>query len=710
MAGNPGNGRRVLRAEKRKTPPKKAPSKTVSRSKTTKGNGRIRRALWRLIKFPFVVAWGFSWRIGAVFAIILAVSVYYIMTTLPDASNLVDGRARGSVTMVDSYGDVFAWRGDQFGGVIDVENVSPYLKNAVVATEDKRFYRHLGISPRGIASAVRINLREGRGPLSGNGGSTITQQTAKLLCLGVPFDREVWDSEAEYEADCRRTTIWRKVKEAVYALAMEAKYSKDEILTIYLNRAFLGAGSRGVEAASQRYFGISAKDVDGAQAAMIAGLLKAPSRYAPTANLQRSQDRAKVVVGLMEAQGYLTKGEADFARIKPATLSPAARAKAGGFFADWVMSSGPEYFTRNTTEDVIIKTTLDPRIQAATENAVARVFAEKVSKTSKAEVAVVVMSPDGAVRAMVGRRKQGLSGSFNRATQAKRQTGSTFKPIVFATALELGYEANDKIIDEPVTYRRRGSEPWRPKNFTDDFKGTVTLARALRDSINIPAVKLSESVGRDKVMQVARDFGVVNDLADGPAMALGVSESSVLEMTGVYAGFLNGGVSVTPYGLEELRFQGEDEPLVGRTGGIGERVVSNATALSMNYMMHQVIERGTVKRAKIPGVQAAGKTGTTTAARDAWFIGFTSDYVVGVWMGYDDNTPLKKVTGGSLPADIWREVMVGALAGSNPAELPMTQPRRQPTNVVATKAPAQPKPAPKKSAIDKLLEGILGGN
>ena len=713
-----------LRAEKRVA--KSAPQK---RKAKPSGKGKIRRALFSMILFPFRVVWGFSWRIGVMMAIILGVSVFYITTTLPDPVDLVDGRAKGSVTMLDRNGEVYAWRGDQFGGLVTTSTVSPYLKNAVIATEDKRFFRHPGIDPRGIASAIRINMREGRGPFSGNGGSTITQQTAKLLCLGVPFDREKWDTERAYEQDCRRTTIWRKIKEAVYALAMEAKFTKEEVLTIYLNRAFLGAGSRGFEAASQRYFGISAKDVDGGQAAMLAGLLKAPSYYAPTSNLERAQGRASVVVGLMEDQGYLTKGEADFAQAKPASLSPAARAQTGGFFADWLMASGPNFFTRTTMDDVVITTTLDPRIQKSTEKAIAQVFAEKVSKSSKAEIGAVVMAPDGAVLAIVGGRKKGIPGAFNRATQAKRQTGSIFKPFVFATAMANGWSPNDKIKDEPVTYRQRGSDPWKPKNFTKKFKGRVTLTQALIESINIPAVKLSEDVGREKVRATAKAFGINSPLAKGPALALGVSESSVLEMTGAFAGILSGGVAVQPYGVRSLRYRGDNDPLLTQEDGYGDRVIPASVAEELTYMMHMVIERGTGKRARISGFEIAGKTGTTQAAKDAWFVGFTSQYVIGVWMGYDDNTPLKGTTGSGLPAEIWKQIMVGVANGKNPPALPMRraapvkeiqavsaktikQKAKQAAKQAAKpKKQAQQKPKnERESAILGALKGILQGD
>ncbi len=700
--------KRAAKPAGKKSTARKTATRKTARKKTRKrsgGNGggffrRLFRWVWRLI-------WGVTWRVGAVVAMLIALAVGVVYTSLPDADALLDGRARGSVTLLDRDGKVFAWRGDQFGGVITADTVSPHLKNAVIATEDKRFYRHFGVSPRGVASAVRINLSEGRGPLSGHGGSTITQQTAKLLCLGVPYDPTEWESEAAYEADCRQGSLWRKGKEAIYALAMEVKYSKDEILTIYLNRAFLGAGARGFEAASQRYFGKSAAEVSPAEAAMLAGLLVAPTRYAPTNSLQRSQDRARLVVGLMEDQGYLSGAQASEARARPAELSAAAAARAGGYFADWVMASGPEFFTRNTTEDVVIRTTLDQRIQKSAEEALQYIFQEKVREGSKAQAAIVVMSADGAVRAMVGGRKTRVSGAFNRATQALRQTGSSFKPFVYATALELGYSPYATVMDEPYCVSIPGSGEWCPKNYTNRFYGRVTLADALKNSLNIPAVKVAEVAGLDNVRTVASGFGIASDLAQGPALALGASESTLIEMTGAYAGILNGGSSVEPYGLTELKLLGETEPVMVTTTGIGERVINDSAAKQLTWMMERVVSEGTGGRAKLPGWQVAGKTGTTQAARDAWFIGFTADYVAGVWMGYDDNTPLSGVTGGGLPAEIWKETMVRVTEGMTPTPLPMIVPE-PPVQV------AQPQPRRRQGGfaedINNLLKGIFGGN
>ena len=651
------------------------------------------------------ITWSIGWRVALVAAVAIASAVLLYATTLPPLPDIVDARSRGSVTLLDRNGDVFAWRGEQFGGTITPDSVSLHLKNAVIATEDKRYYRHFGISFRGIASAIRINLQEGRGPFQGHGGSTITQQTAKLLCIGKRYRPESGMSEAEFEADCRRTTLGRKVWEAVYALAMEARYTKDEILTIYLNRSYLGAGTRGFEAAAQRYFGISARHVGPAEAAMLAGLLKAPSRYAPTANLQRSRDRAATIIRLMEEQGYLSASEAAQAREHPARLSSAAAARAGGYFADWVMDLGPQFLTRDTTEDVVIRTTLDRGIQAAADKALQFVFDTKVRAGSKAQAAIVVMSTDGAVRAMVGGRKvKGVAGQFNRAVQAKRQTGSAFKPFVYGAAMDLGIKPNMQVRDEPLCLDVRGSGKWCPDNYSREYKGVVTLEEALAESLNIPAIKVYERVGRDAVVRVASGFGIDADTAVGPALALGTAESTLLDMTGAYAGILNGGLSVVPYGLVNLRIKGDDAPLLEQTGGASERVISEPAARLLVHMMNRVIEAGTGTRARLPDRPAAGKTGTTQAARDAWFIGFTADYVAGVWMGYDDNTPLTGVTGGGLPAEIWRETMIGVHEGLPVRRLPMPD-----RDTIASSVPERqaPGPATQGNFAERMIMGIL---
>ncbi|MDF0599349.1 PBP1A family penicillin-binding protein [Psychromarinibacter sp. C21-152] len=707
------------KTRKGKAPPraKSTPGAKAKTARTARGRRPTSRRTRRggiggffrgIFAFVFRLIWRTMLAGTAVVALMVGLASWYFYTQLPPLTELLDGRTRGSVTLLDRNGDVFAWRGEQFGGQIDAATVAPVLKNAVIATEDKRFYRHFGVSPRGIAGAIRINLAEGRSPFSGHGGSTITQQVAKLLCLGVPYDPDTWETQAEYETDCRRGTLWRKIKEMPYAFALEAKYSKNDILTIYLNRAYLGAGAHGFEAAAQRYFGKSAAEVNAPEAAMLAGLLTAPSRYAPTASLERAQDRAGVVLSLMHDQGYLTDAEYAHASGAPAELSAAAEARAGGYFADWVMDAGPGFLTRETTEDVVIRTTFDQSIQTAAEEALAAVFEAKLKEGSKVQAAIVVMSADGAVRAMVGgRRFKGVAGQFNRAIMAKRQTGSAFKPFVYATALELGWRYDDTVMDAPLTINVPGSGPWSPKNYSRDYKGEVTLTEALTHSLNVPAVRVSEAVGRDKVRHVAEDFGIVSDLAAGPALALGTSESTLLEMTGAYAGILNGGSSVTPYGLLELHLIGDDAPLMDQAGGMGERVISESAARQLIYMMSQVVERGTGGRARLPDREAAGKTGTTQAARDAWFLGFTADYVAGVWMGYDDNTPLTGVTGGGLPAEIWGEVMGRVHAELPVRPLPMIDPGQMPPRNAPDPVPTAPPPQQDSGRGDTMADRVI---
>ncbi|MBU2992549.1 transglycosylase domain-containing protein [Octadecabacter sp. 1_MG-2023] len=706
-----------LVAEKRSKPAAKPrkPAKSARRKPTApKRRGLLGTLLWPF-KWLLILLWRIFWRGTLVVSVLIGIGVFYYASTLPPIEEMVDGRTRGSVTLLDARGETFAWRGDQFAGMIRSESVSDDLRNAIIATEDKRFYAfyHFGVDFYATAAAMARNFRNGGNPLSGAGGSSITQQTAKLLCFGRAYDPTVWETETDYEAECRRTTLWRKVQEAVYAFALETRYTKEDILTIYINRAYLGAGSRGFEAASQRYFGISAAQVNPAQSAMLAGLLKAPSSYAPTRNLQVSQDRGATVIRLMEEQGYLTSGEAADAQANPATLSEAARARAGGYFADWVMDSGPSFFTEGTTEDVIIRTTLDPRVQTAAEEALVWVFENKVRAGSEAQAAIVVMSADGAVRAMVGGRDLTVSGAFNRATQALRQTGSAFKPFIYAAALDIGMSPFDILLDAATCWDIPGPDDYCPTNYTNRFEGEVTMVQALQQSLNIPAVALSELVGRPAVRAVAEGFGIDRDLADGPALALGVSESTLLEMTGAYAGILNGGSAVKPYGLTELRLAGDDTPLLEATGGIRERVIQESAARELTWMMYQVVEDGSGRRAAIEGWEIAGKTGTTQGARDAWFIGFSGDYVTGIWMGYDNNTPLTGVTGSGLPAEIWHETMTRVLAGLQPTPLPMDIPAQVQVQQPQPSQPSGGLGLPEEEAdnlINDLLRELQGGN
>ena len=629
---------------------------------TRKGNA----AFWTII-------WRFSWRAATVPVLIVIFSVAYYYTKLPEIDQLYDGRTYGSTVVLDRHSKPFAWRGDQYGGSVTTDSVSPRLLEAILSIEDHRFYRHFGISPRGIFGAMYINIREGRNALEGHGGSTITQQVAKLLCFGEQFDPRSWNSKAEFEQECRQTSLWRKLKEVPFSFALELRYTKDEIFALYLNRVYLGAGANGVEAASRRYFDVPSSHLNTQQGAMLAGMLVAPSRYAPTRSLDLAQRRAATVIDQMVRRGYLSPSEAAIAKITPAVLSTAAEKKTGGYFVDWVIESGPGFLNRNQTEDFIIETTYDGEIQKVVDDAVKHVFETMVRADSKSQVAVVVMSPDGAVRALLGGRNIAASGLYNRAASAKRQTGSLFKPFVFATAIEAGMNYNNVVRDQPISLNVPGSGIWSPRNYNNRSWGELTLTDALAHSVNTIAVRVSESVGRENVRQTARRLGIRSFINPGPALALGTSEATLLEMTGAYAGIRNGGWSVQPHGLASIRLSDSDTVLMEHRGESGTRVLSGSTSRQLVYMMHKVISDGTGQRAKIDWLEVAGKTGTTQEARDAWFIGFSGHYVVGVWMGNDDNTPLTGVTGGGLPAVIWQEIMAGVHADLEPRPLPFPE-------------------------------------
>ena len=623
---------------RRGTGPATGRRKKAGRRKASRP-GFLARAFNFVVGGTLRLIWRLTWRIGVRLALIgllvLAGATGFYYVQLPAPENLFDGRGRGS-------GNVFAWRGEQYGGSLSVTEVSPHVLHAVIAAEDKRYYSHFGIDPIGIARAMFTNLRAGRVV---QGGSTLSQQVAKNVFL---------TAERNWE---------RKLKEMPMALALELKYTKEQILEIYINRVYLGAGTYGFEAASQRYFGKSARVLNPAEAAMLAGLLRAPSRYAPTNDLERAQGRASVIIRLMEEQGFLNENQVVQALAQPAELSAAAAARAGGYFADWIMETAPAYLTTETTEDVIIATTFDARLQKAAEDAMQTVFEAKVKKDSVAQAAIVVMTPDGDVRAMVGGHEKGV-GQFNRATHAKRQTGSAFKAVVYAAALEAGMNPNDIVDDAPI---RIGN--WTPENYDREYRGPVTLTEALARSINTAAVRVSERVGQDRVRELAARMGLTTELAPGPAIALGTSEATLVDMTSVFATIANRGRHAGPRGIREITLRGDQRALLRDDGGGAEQVLSERTAGLLTYMLREVVEGGTGRRARLPDRDVAGKTGTTQEARDAWFIGFTADYVIGVWMGNDDNSPLTGVGGGGLPAEIWRETAIRVNAGVPPSPL-----------------------------------------
>jgi len=601
-------GRATPKSEAPKAPPK--------------GSG----LLWRATKWSLVLAiWG---------GLVLGGVLVWFAWDLPSVEELAPAAEitrRPGVTILAADGSLIAGYGDLYGQRLTVNELPPELVQAVIAIEDRRFFDHPGVDVRGLLRATVANVMAG-GVVQG--GSTLTQQLAKNLFL-TP-----------------ERSLNRKIKELILALALEHKFEKDELLTIYLNRVYLGAGTYGVEAAAQRYFGISARNVDTYQAAVLAGLLRAPSRLNPDNDSDAAHRRAVTVLTAMVDAGYLKSAEAGTiagtrrpGRGDTASPRPRVAGEARRYFADWTLEHAAGY-AGGQGVDLSVKTTLDPRLQGLAEAAVSSI------DTMGAQVALVAMRDDGAVLAMVGGKRYGAS-QFNRATTALRQPGSAFKPIVYLPALEAGMSPDSRVADAPITV-----DGWAPRNFTGTFRGEVTLREAMARSLNTVAVRLSEDVGRDRVVQAARRLGITAPLAPLPSIALGAGEVTPLELAAAYAVFANGGFAVTPYGVSEVRQDGD--VVFQRARATSRRVVDAETAAQMTDMLRAVVDWGTGRSAGF-GVAAAGKSGTSQDFRDAWFIGYVGNLVTAVWVGNDNNSPMDRVTGSTIPAAIWRAFMAPAV-------------------------------------------------
>jgi penicillin-binding protein 1A len=566
---------------------------------------------------------------------------------LPDTAALFAESEQAKVTVVASDGEPIAIRGSSGARFVPLAEISPWLVQAVVATEDRRFRHHFGVDPVGLVRALVDNIRAGAVV---GGGSTITQQLAKNLYL-TP-----------------ERSLARKLQELTLAIWLETRLSKDQILALYLNRVYLGAGAYGVEAASRRYFGKGAHDVSLSEAAMLAGLLKAPSALAPTNDLDRARQRAAVVLGRMEAEGYITPAQAKAARAKPAKLAPEG-GTIGAWFVDWVLDGLTGHLGK-PERDLMVFTTLDRRVQQATEQAVERTLAKSAVRNRVDEAAVVVLDTSGAVRAMVGGRDH-QDGPFNRAVAARRQPGSAFKPFVYLAALEAGWRPGNMIDDRPVRLK-----DWQPVNFDGKFRGSITLADAFAHSVNTAAVRLAQTVGPERVAATARQLGVVSAMQPVPSIALGTSEVSLLELTGAYLPFASGGIRRPLFGVTKV----EDQrgKVLYRHVPTEVRVVPPEAAAGMHELFVAAVAGGTGHAARLPDRIAAGKTGTTQNGRDAWFVGYAGTYVAGVWLGNDDNRPMKGVQGSNLPAQIWREAMLATPRRAGPPPTPATKP--QPEN------------------------------
>ena len=564
-------------------------------------------------------------------AILAGVVLGYFALTLPDTSELTRAERRPSITILASDGSLLTTYGDLYGQPLRLKEMSPYLPKAVIATEDRRFYSHFGIDPVGLIRAAFANLSAGRVV---QGGSTITQQLAKNVFL-TP-----------------ERSLTRKVQETLLALWLEHRFSKDQILEIYLNRVYLGAGTYGVDAAAHRYFNKSARHTNLYESAAVAGLLKAPTRFNPTRDRDKAAARTEQVLANMVDARFITRNEASAAIERGGSLAEVAAVRPGTrYFADWVTEQLSE-FGNTGGRDLTVVTTLDPRMQAEAEAAVADVIAREGSKKAVTQSALVAMSPDGAVRAMVGGRDYDRS-QFNRATQAQRQPGSAFKPFVYLAGLEAGLQPSDQFVDAPI---RIGN--WQPRDYIGHYQGTMSLTEGLAQSVNTIAVQVAQRAGLANVIAVARRLGILSPLAPELSLALGTNEVNLLELVAAYAPFANGGNGVWPHGVVEIR-DGAGKLVFRRSGsGVG-RVVSPELVGTMNEMLSAVIGHGTGRSGALPR-PTAGKTGTTQDYKDAWFIGYTADLVAGVWLGNDDNTPMAKVTGGSLPAQAWRRFMLAA--------------------------------------------------
>jgi penicillin-binding protein 1A len=600
-----------------------------------------------------------------------------------------------AVTFLDRYGNEVGSRGIKHNDAIPLDQFPDHLIKAVLSTEDRRFYEHFGIDLPGTARALVANTRAG-GVVQG--GSSITQQLAKNLFLN------------------NERTIERKVKEAFLAMWLEARLTKNEILKLYLDRAYMGGGAFGVDAAAQYYFNKSARDVNLSEAAMLAGLFKAPTKFAPHINLPAARARANIVLDNLVEANMMTEGQVFGARRHPATPVDRRDDRAPNYYLDWAfdeMRKLVDTFPKAMTERVfVVRTALDTNLQNNADAAIESSLRQYGQEYHAKQAAAVLMDVDGAVRAMVGGRDYGAS-QFNRATDAMRQPGSSFKPYVYATALENGMKPTSIVVDGPVCIGN-----WCPHNYGNGYAGSMTLLQALTHSINTIAVKLSISigngnakVGRAKIVKTAHAMGIRTPLPDTPSLPIGADEVTVLDHTGAYATFPNLGKAVTPHALLEVRTGAGD--LVwrfDRDGPKPRQALPVGVASDMIKMMNNVVENGTGRRARLDGVAAAGKTGTTNAYRDAWFMGYTGNFVCGVWFGNDDYQVTNRMTGGSLPAMTWHKIMAYAHQGIEVKQLPgiaAPQVRQQPAVAEVKSKSSEPPPPPRPALLTKRGADIL---
>ena len=614
-------------------PPRERRPKPSRGGSKRRSKARGRGLLYRLFYWGAVLG---LWGAIAVIGVVIWVGAH-----LPAIQSLEIPKRPPTIQIVGFDGSVLATRGEMAGANVALKDLPPYLPKAFIAIEDRRFYSHYGVDPLGIARAAVANIMH-RGV--SQGGSTLTQQLAKNLFL------------------TQERTFARKLQEVELAIWLERKHSKSEILELYLNRVYFGSGAYGVEAAAQRYFGKSAKNVTIAEAAMLAGLVKSPSRLAPNRNPEGAEERARIVLTAMADGKFITEAQAQASIGHPSYNVKAAGAGTVNYVADWIGEVLDDLIGQ-VEQNIVVETSIDPKLQAVAEASIIDELAAKSVKFNVSQGALVAMTPDGAVRAMVGGRNYAES-QYNRAVTAKRQPGSAFKPFVYLTAIEAGLTPETIRQDAPLDVKG-----WKPENYTHEYFGSVTLTQALAMSLNTVAVRLGLEVGAKNVVRTAHRLGISSKLDANASIALGTSEVSLTELVGAYAPFANGGLGVSPHVVNKIRTS-EGKVLYARSADPLGQVIEPRNVAMMNTMMQETLLSGTARKAEIPGWTAAGKTGTSQDFRDAWFIGYTANLVTGVWLGNDDNSPTKKATGGGLPVEVWTRFMKAAHQGVAVASLP----------------------------------------
>lgn len=578
------------------------------------------------------LGWLLKWAfVGALWAgIFLAGLFAWYAQELPSITKSATFERKQAIIVKAIDGSVAARYGEIVGNSVTAEDLPPFLIQAVLSIEDRRFYQHFGIDPLGLLRAVAVNIREGKVT---QGGSTVTQQLAKNLFLS------------------QERTLKRKIQEAMLALWLEYELTKDEIMSAYLNRVYMGSGTYGVDAAARLYFDKPVNELDLRECATIAGLLKAPSRYSPISNPSLSKQRAETVLAAMVDAGYITEEQAQSgADVPPVPTEKPANELTERFYTDWIVDQLDDLIG-TPTEDLIVETTLNPKIQNIAQQTIDEYITANGEERKFTQGAMVLMRPNGEVVAIIGGKNYSQS-QFNRATQALRPPGSAFKPVVYLTALEQGWQPDDLIEDAPITTGK-----YRPENFGNEYYGEVTLEEALAFSLNTVSFQLMKAMGPTAVINTAQRLGITSELQPDLSLALGSSGITLLEMANAYSTIANGGLSVQPYGITKIISKDTGEVYYERPDFKSmKRVFSEYDMQNLASMMHSVILHGTGRGANF-GVEAAGKTGTSQDSRDALFMGFTRSLVGVVWIGNDDNSPMKAVTGGSFPAQIWRDVM-----------------------------------------------------